>query len=220
MPNHVATIMRVEGGTPEDREQFLADIMAVPNNYHEEKEQAKYDLNRLLPCPEALHEVSSPVNVVSEEEYQKAVAERKAALESKGNHMFIMGLPLTKERSDALIAEYGANNWYDWMHQNWGTKWGIYDCTTDDGFEFHYDTAWSPATSFYENISERYPSLTFYHEYADEGGGFVGFERIRNGSIIENGDYEWGSPEGIEIRQRVGYYYEDEENDEEEGDDE
>lgn len=50
-----------------------------------------------------------------------------------------------KEQSNQLKAKYGADNWYDWSIDNWGTKWNA--CNTEveqrDGtLVYHFDTAW------------------------------------------------------------------------------
>ena len=195
MPNHVATIMVVEGGTEAERAEFLKDITVEKN---------EFDLNKLLKRPEILSQKGSPIKIVTEEEY-------KELQESNSPQLY---QAMTEEQSKNLIAEYGADNWYDWMINNWGTKWGIYDLTCESELKFSYNTAWSPATTFYINISTKYPSLTFYHEFADEGGFFVGYERIQDGVIKETADYKWESENGVEIRKRVRGWYEDEDENE------
>ena len=67
-----------------------------------------------------------------------------------------------------------------------------------------------------KSIVENIPDVEFYHEFADEGGGFVGYQVIKNGKLIDYCDYDWDEEAGIEVRQNVGYYYEDEEDDSEE----
>jgi hypothetical protein len=64
-------------------------------------------------------------------------------------------------------------------------------------------------TNAWERISKNYPTLEFFHEFADEGGGFVGNQLIQNGNIIEDNDYEWDSDEGIVIREAVGMWVEE-----------
>lgn len=58
-----------------------------------------------------------------------------------------------KTKYPELMAKYGANNWYDWCNQNWGTKWGDYDTTIsrEDGYIFlTFTTAWSCPVNFYQ----------------------------------------------------------------------
>jgi hypothetical protein len=41
------------------------------------------------------------------------------------------------------VKKYGADNWYDWSLQNWGTKWNCSDAfINESGMSF--TTAWSP----------------------------------------------------------------------------
>jgi hypothetical protein len=49
--------------------------------------------------------------------------------------------------------EHGANNWYDWAIEHWGTKWNAYDIVYLDGVDADHiygdilvkiETAWSP----------------------------------------------------------------------------
>lgn len=84
----------------------------------------------------------------------------------------------SKEKNNELINKYGADNWYDWCNNNWGTKWGDYDIDTtgiqncsitsypllENGevdyenpitkmngnsyIYFSYQTAWSPGSEF------------------------------------------------------------------------
>jgi hypothetical protein len=129
------------------------------------------------------------------------------------------GLGITQETSDRLIEKYGTNDWYEWAVKNWGTKWDCYDVTSWDITEngdnssatIYYETAWSPATQMWEKVSRDYPTIQFFHEFADEGGGFVGNQLIQNGDIVEDNDYEWDSDEGIVIREAVGMCVEEDE---------
>lgn len=216
MPNHVASNLTMTG----DEAQIKAIIEKV--SVVKEGEEKEYDFNLLYPCPDELHGVSSPVRIVSEGEYQKAlVAKQKAIEEGKNglNYAIHCGLPVTAEQSDELIKKYGTNNWYDWCNANWGTKWGLYGVAPMDcsfGHKFYYETAWSPASEFFIAVSKMYPDVLFGTIYADEGGGFVGGEEYQNGEVISNQDYPWESREGISIREDVGYGpSEDEEEDEE-----
>lgn len=213
MPNHISTNFRVTGPTAEVK-RFIND---ANGNDH------LLNLDSLLPMPSELRMVSSPVKIMSQEEIDKQWADWKVAKEAGNVSSFDsdkpFGLGITKERSDSYKAKYGVDNWYDWAIANWGSKWGVYDETEwniteveDDGLTsagINYQTAWSPVTNAWERISKNYPTLEFFHEFADEGGGFVGNQLIQNGNIIEDNDYEWDSDEGIVIREAVGMCVED-----------
>lgn len=150
-----------------------------------------------------------------------------------------IGAVFRGKTSNALIKKYGADNWYNWALQNWGTKWGIYDATDweqiapedvidliDPDYDIpedlreletvasiHFDSAWSPATRIIAKLSERYPEAYFGLIYADEGGGFVGADLIAGGDCLATYEPDWDHPDGIEMRIRVGYYWPDEEED-------
>jgi hypothetical protein len=104
-------------------------------------------------------------------------------------------------------------------NQKWGAYdtggWEVTDCSTSGmtTATISYNTAWSPATPFFERVSLMYPTLVFDTEYADEGGGFVGATSFENGEIMDH-DYEWDSQEGIAVRESVGYGPWDEDEDE------
>lgn len=119
------------------------------------------------------------------------------------------------------------DDWYNWRCKNWGTKWNAYDVgnwinydtsstlngNSEKNNSIHYNTAWSPATPFYLHVSKSYPELSFTHEFADEGGGFVGRKTIKNGIITVDDNYDWDSQEGKELRTKLGYNYSEEEED-------
>jgi hypothetical protein len=187
------------------------------------------DFAALAPTPKELVGTRSPTCIQTQAEIDALWAEwnrRKDAgeLEDWETHAGKpWGLGITQSDSDTLIAKYGSDNWYDWTLRNWGTKWGAYDtsewivtdCSTSGmtTATISYNTAWSPATPFFEAASLLFPTLVFDTEYADEGGGFVGATSFENGEISDH-DYEWDSQEGIAVRESVGYGPCDEDEDE------
>lgn len=132
-------------------------------------------------------------------------------------------LGITQKTSTSLIKKYGANDWYQWAVAKWGTKWDCYDVNQtggpDDGdgdgtsiASFYYETAWAPATKLWLTVSEEYPTLNFYHEYCDEGGGFVGSESIKYGVVVNEEELEWDSDDGKTLREGLGRYSEEDED--------
>jgi len=210
MPNHISTNFRVTGPTAEVK-RFINDANG---------NDCLLNLDSLLPMPSELRMTSSPVNIMTQAEIDKQWADWRAETNpiSKDRPF---GLGMTQETSDSYKTKYGFDNWYDWAIVNWGSKWGVYDEgewniteVEDDGLTsagISYQTAWSPVTIAWEKISKNYPSLEFFHEFADEGGGFVGNQLIQNGDIVEDNDYEWDSDEGIVIREAVGMWVEEDE---------
>jgi hypothetical protein len=192
-----------------------------------------FDFNGVLPMPEELRGTTSPVRIQTQAEIDALWAEwnqRKAdgkLQDWEQREGKPWGLGTTLEASAALIAKYGTDNWYNWASINWGTKWGAYDSsewTVTEGENgnataaVYYNTAWSPATPFFVNVSALFPSLAFDTQYADEGGGFVCETSYENGEITKDVEYDWDSEDGIEVREVVGYgpFPEDEETTEDE----
>jgi len=227
MPNHVSSNLTITG-PGDDVRRFVS---AVDRSAGGKVVGEELDFAALVPMPKELVGTTSPVHIQTQSEIDNLWAEwnrRKDAGELKEHEIHAgkpWGLGITQEASDALIAKYGSDNWYDWAHRNWGTKWGAYDTgewqVTDDETSgmttatISYNTAWSPATPFFERVSLMYPTLVFDTEYADEGGGFVGATSFENGEIGDH-DYEWDSVEGIDVRESVGYGPCDEDEDEDE----
>lgn len=213
MPNHVSSNLTITGPADDVRRFVTAVDRSAAGG-------EAFDFNGVLPMPEELVGTKSPTSIQTPAEIDALWAEwtrRKDAGELKDWEISggaPRGLGITQAASEALIAKYGSDNWYSWAITNWGTKWGAYDTTEwivtdgDNGYAtatIAYNTAWSPATSFFEwAASLMYPTLVFDTEYADEGGGFVGATSFENGDICDH-DYEWNSQEGIAVRERVGY---------------
>ncbi|MGA0806931.1 MAG: hypothetical protein ACO3PV_10525, partial [Pseudohongiellaceae bacterium] len=148
--------------------------------------------NSLLPLPTVLRNVSSPVRIQPQEEINATWDEwYKRKDEGKLEKWELeqgrpMGLGITQDTYNTLMKEYGVSNWYDWSVMNWGTKWDCYDvrewsiAVADEEMTatIYYETAWSPATQLWLTVSKQYPTLTFFHEFADEGGGFLGDDDV------------------------------------------
>ena len=80
-----------------------------------------------------------------------------------------------RESDEALVAKYGASDWYTWCIQNWGTKWDIspYACDVENGqLVGSFDSPWGPPTAAYEKLEEMGFSVRAY--YSEPGMGFAG----------------------------------------------
>ena len=210
MPNHTANNFTVTGPKA-DVLRFVAQIKGT---------DSEIDFNKVLPIPEVLRGTSSPSRIMTQEEIDKIWAEwNKRKDEGKLSSFEMerpMGLGITQAKYDEFILKYGYADWYDWSIFNWGTKWNAYDVTewsVNECSEYttsatiYYETAWSPATALWLNVSKDYPTLEFYHEFADEGGGFLGSETIVDGRIISEEELDWTSDDGIELREGLGRYW-------------
>ena len=183
MPNHCSNTLGVLGKT-EDVEKFIAFV----TNNGEDKEQNKYQLFKsLMPMPKELEGTTSP----------------------------------SKSSNEELIKKYGTDNWYDWCNNNWGTKWGDYDIdksqvaslvkysypmgidgckdydnaiedTSNSYVHFYYDTAWAPGSDELCNaLSIQFPELNFNLYYEEQGMGFAGQVKIKQGAIDYNDSWDF-----------------------------
>jgi hypothetical protein len=212
MPNHTANNVTITG--PKDT--VLAFTTMAKNTSQD------FSLNSFLPIPSELKNTTSPVRIMSQSEIDDMWTEWRKKKESKcdtgpmGLHSYEkdapFGLGITQETYYTLVKKYGVSNWYDWCLINWGTKWDCYNVgewgvdSETSAATIYYETAWSPITIFWQTISQKYPDCEFRHEFADEGGGFLGNETIMNGRIIDSEKFEWDSADGIKLLERLGRY--------------
>ena len=95
--------------------------------------------------------------------------------------------------------KYGAENWYDWACQHWGTKWNACETEVIDETHVSFDTAWSTPQEIFEKLSEKYHT-TIKVEFADEcipeNSGTIIYKDGKEVSFkegdIEFSDYVWG----------------------------
>jgi hypothetical protein len=69
-------------------------------------------------------------------------------------------------------------NWSNWNRENWGTKWGAYQCShgiENDRAFVKFDTAWSPPYPVMAAFCNRF-QIPFEHRYFDEGENFWGID--------------------------------------------
>ena len=64
--------------------------------------------------------------------------------------------------------KYGADNWYDWSCENWGTKWNASETHKYGPRCVEFDTAWSTPEPVVQRLSKKYHCLVEVW-YADEG---------------------------------------------------
>jgi hypothetical protein len=120
----------------------------------------------------------------------------------------------------ALIVKYGAADWYGWNIANWSTKWDCYETGHEWNMgyatgnkpvtaDLQYQTAWCPASKFWQAVSKLFPNLEFTHFFSEPGMCFVGFEKYCKGELVAKADYEWDSDAGKSLRSDFGHSDED-----------
>tara|TARA_E500000318_G_scaffold59717_1_gene55417 strand:- start:819 stop:1319 length:501 start_codon:yes stop_codon:yes gene_type:complete len=99
-----------------------------PTETKKSKEVNVFDFNKIIKMPKGIKNTTSPT-----QDDDKAQAKRR-------------------------LKKYGAENWYDWACNNWGTKWN--SCHTEiiederDGLTYTFDTAWDCPREIIDKLQE------------------------------------------------------------------
>lgn len=191
MPNHVDTILRVEGSEAEIKRFLDTCIIEELNRDYNDQivrdENGKaqtvmhFDFNTIIPVPPELEKTVSPTR--TDEDYQRAV-------ERGRDEETLKELKKQIKLAKTCQEKYGCSNWYDFKCTYWGTKWGAYDYREmDRGTNYvviNYQTAWSPATPVLSKLGEMFPSLHFISRYIDEGWCYYGEHVVWGKEEIDN----------------------------------
>ena len=81
--------------------------------------------------------------------------------------------------------EFGAENWYDWRVNNWGTKWEVCefygvdrqhlnDSLDESTISFSFSSAWAPPIGAYEKFVEDHEECSLKAYYYEGGCDFMG----------------------------------------------
>jgi hypothetical protein len=215
MPNHVQTNLTITG-SKEDLDKFEAThiVEKEEENYNGEKTGNKFtafDFDTIIPMPSSLN-VTSGSHTDMAVACIKAEAGDTSVLQQYKSYTWLKEkLPENPTDADIIKAlkenlddkameegrmsienkeKYGHENWYDWKCARWGTKWGAYNAQvereTDDLLRIDYETAWSPATPIFDELTKMYPNLVFEQHVLDEGMGFGGTQHWSDGQYLEN----------------------------------
>ena len=168
MPNHVTNYVTF-GGSDAKIAELLSKVKSKDSDF---------DFKTFAPMPDELMDSRSPSNIVSQQEYDKWVMNEK-----KDEDIFGSNRRITQQMSDDMKKKYGADNWYDWSINNWGTKWNAYDIHIVDD-QVTFNTAWSTPFRAMVKLSEAFPDVVISVRYYDEDfGSNVGEYELRNGQL-------------------------------------
>lgn len=178
MPNWTGNTLTIIGST-EDLNLFEADRLAALKANDCSPEQI-ITFNMVLPMPKELVGTSSP-RPRTEEEIRRIAKHNNWSDESLQYNLDKALTPEDAVRLDELKAKYGADNWYDWCNNNWGTKWDachaahermpyvVAGANSKDRVTISFDTAWAAPEQVIHALVRKYPNLNFVHSYSYEG---------------------------------------------------
>jgi hypothetical protein len=192
MPNHITNRLTIIGDK--------AEIARVFSEIKGERENQFIDFNKIVPLPTELDNTKSPMSHITQKEYEEQ--EHKIANNelTEDEKRFGLSRCLPIELSIEYKRKFGADNWYDWQTQNWGTKWNAYEQYTDNDCVIEFQTAWATPYMLMQKLSEKFPNCQFNLEYADEDFGYnVGSYVCQNGEVIEENIPQGGSVEAIKM---------------------
>ena len=132
--------------------------------------------------------------------YEYMPAEEIAAKAEKSNMSVEDYLELGKKYLDNQLS-YGYATWYRFCSDKWGTKWNADSgCLLDADGNLRFDTAWAAPEPIMKALSEKFPTVSFQHAWADEDLGHnVGRATYRNGHVIDYYLPEPGSAQAYEL---------------------
>ena len=184
MPNYVRNIIKFEG-TQEDILDMLKRIQ------NDSIGIGSIDFNKLIPMPESLNiecgsrttqgvkmvkdfilklTTEKLVSIQDNKELEKVLNEQTKNVPEESLDKWELGIKAALNQM-----KYGAETWYEWACENWGTKWNSCNFGENSGsFEdntIQFDTAWSPPHPVMEKLAEEYPNISFEHRWADEDLG-------------------------------------------------
>ena len=167
-----------------NRLSISASKKAMTEFYSEAIKDGTFQMSNIFPMPEKIKNTVSPsssakgkkwmnedaVSANREGEISKLLGEEPAGLIPCENN--------TPEKCDALIKEYGADNWYDWNIAAYGTKWDLQAMQDFDmgetEFFINFNTAWAPPMRFFERLQRRFPDIDISLVFEIEGDDICG----------------------------------------------
>lgn len=189
MPNYVKHIVSLSG-----KAKAVAELVAFAQNG-----ELLLDFNKIIPMPKELEGTVSPQRIISEAEYKKEMKRIASGDLTPMEKAYGLGIGITQKLSNQYKLKYGADNWYDWKIENWGTKWGVGECEFEDN-RYTFDTAWSTPVKIFEALSKMFKTVSIRVQFADEDfGQNVGEYTLLGGVCVKENIPEGGSDEALEM---------------------
>jgi len=174
-----------------DEKREKGESVAIPDHCNPnddfketcDKRLNEFSFRSIIPMPPELEHTTSPVDVYETQAdidaYLEELKTHDNYDENNGYYKSIISKAITREYSDYLIKTFGANNWYDWAYDKWGTKWDVNEIWFEDqggGFlRYEFDTAWSPPEPICAFLKDKFPEINISWFYREEGMEMAGY---------------------------------------------
>jgi len=193
MPNWIANNLELRGNA----EQVAKILEFVKSNERE------FDFNKIAPIPKELENTQAPTKIISQKEYDEQEARLAKGELTESETKFGISRGLTLEISMEYKRRFGADNWYSWQTQNWGTKWNASEVFNSNNL-ISFNTAWSTPEPIFTALSKLFPDVEFFIEFADEDFGHnVGEVTLLNGDEINSNIPKGGSKEAYLMAYKI-----------------
>ncbi len=174
MPNWTGNNLTVIG-TIEDIDLFEADRVAALKAHDCDMEQI-ITFHMVLPMPQELKGTISPRRRTADQ-LRRDAKDYGWSDEVLQDNLANALTPEDAAKLDELKTKFGADNWYDWCCDNWGTKWDACHASYErmpyvadkDRVTISFDTAWAAPEQVIHALVRKYPNLNFVHSYSYEG---------------------------------------------------
>lgn len=166
MPNWCENELTIRAKSAEALEVLLATIRTADNG--------PIDFNNILPMPFELRGTISGSTVIN----GKTVNVWRE-VEKDGKRVAV------EVDTAELRKKYGFDNWYDWAHHYWNTKWNASEARLHSlkgkTARIDFNTAWSPPMNVVAVLGEKNPELVLTLRYWECGAAYKGIFEMRGG---------------------------------------
>ena len=148
------------------------------------------DFEKIIPMPKELKGTDAPTTTFRT---LKEVEEFNSSKPEFQNEA------ITEAKSRSLKKKFGADNWYDWSCNAWGTKWNVSETfaltytlqrSGQYGVRIDYDTAWCPPYGILKKLQENWPELKIRTKWSEEGMHVEGLIRYNPDGTAHSDCYQ------------------------------
>ena len=196
MPNYVKNIVKFKDITWTRFKEILKEINGDGD------EGFSFDFNTIIPMPKSLDVEDSSRGDKGYACYRAYVDKIKSKMKKSEKEeikeKLIKEYEINEDEFDLgkiyyeNVKNYGANTWYRWCLDNWGTKWNsMYSCVQGDGV-ISFETAWSTPENVIKEMAKKF-SVGIEVNFADEdiGSNCGIYEYDKNGDLINEVDMNY-----------------------------